>query len=212
MRNFIFTLLACGSILGVSAQDSKNITLNAPSKQRGTDIMETFAKRQSYRSYSTKELSLQDLSDVLWAANGINRPAKGMRTAASAMNFQDIDIYVCTKDGAYFYDPKGNKLNLIIAEDLRKVVAGGQDYVLDAPVSLVLVSDFSKMNNGNSEQCHLFGALDAGIVSQNISIICAGLGLATIPRASMDKVTLSKKLKLKTNQVLYLNHPIGFTK
>lgn len=171
--------------------------------------MEAFAQRQSTRSFTEKELSTQELSDLLWAANGINRPDKGMRTAPSALNYQDIDIYVCKKEGAYLYNAKTNKLEPIIAEDLRGWVAGQQAFVKSAPVVLVLVSDLSKMRGGNTESNRMIGAMDAGIVSENISIACAGLGFVTVPRASMDKEELSRKLQLKDSQILLLNHPVG---
>lgn len=210
MKNFVCAMMAACSVLGASAQDLKEIPLNAPSKQCGTDMMAAFANRQSCRSYAAKELSLQQLSDLLWAANGVNRPEKGMRTAPSAVNYQDIDIYVCTAKGAYLYDAKANRLVPVTAEDLRKDVAGGQDFAAAAPVSLVLVSDLSKMRGGDTPQNRMLGAMDAGIVSQNVSIACAGLGLATVPRASMDRVSLARKLKLKAAQEPFLNHPVGF--
>lgn len=171
--------------------------------------MEAFAQRQSIRTYSDKELSTQELSDLLWAANGINRPEKGMRTAPSALNYQDVDIYVCMASGAYLYDAKRQQLVPVVQEDLRGIVGGAQAFVKQAPVVLVLVSDLSKMRGGDTEANRLIGAMDAGIVSENISIACAGLGLATVPRASMDKEQLAQKLKLKSTQVLLLNHPVG---
>lgn len=171
--------------------------------------MEAFAQRQSIRTYSDKELSTQELSDLLWAANGINRPEKGMRTAPSALNYQDVDIYVCMASGAYLYDAKGQQLVPVVQEDLRGIVGGAQAFVKQAPVVLVLVSDLSKMRGGDTEANRLIGAMDAGIVSENISIACAGLGLATVPRASMDKEQLAQKLELKSTQVLLLNHPVG---
>lgn len=208
MKNLIISLLAICSMGYMQAQDLKPIQLNAPTPKGGLTVMEAFAQRQSTRSF-TEELSTQELSDLLWAANGINRPDKGMRTAPSALNYQDIDIYVCKKEGAYLYNAKTNKLEPIIAEDLRGWVAGQQAFVKSAPVVLVLVSDLSKMRGGNTESNRMIGAMDAGIVSENISIACAGLGFVTVPRASMDKEELSRKLQLKDSQILLLNHPVG---
>ena len=120
-----------------------------------------------------------------------------------------MDLYVCLEMGAYRYDSIANCLTPIVAEDLRPLVANGQDFVTSAPVVLVLTSDLSKMRGGDTESNRLIGAMDAGIVSENISIACAGLGLATVPRATMDKETLAQKLKLKSTQILLLNHPVG---
>ncbi len=212
MKKFVFAMMVVCSVFGANAQDLQGISLNAPSKQCGTDVMTAFANRQSCRSYAGKELSLQQLSDLLWAANGVNRPEKGMRTAPSALNYQDVDIYVCTAKGAYLYDARAAALVPVTGEDLRNDVAKGQDFAAEAPVLLILVSDVAKMRGGDTPQNRLTGAIDAGIVSQNISIACAGMGLSTVPRMTMDKDSLARKLNLKATQVPFLNHPVGFAK
>lgn len=197
----IFLLLVCCALVsGVSAQDLKPIPLNAPDMNRGTTIMKAFQQRKSDRVYANKDLSVADLSDLLWAANGINRPESGKRTAPSSMNIQDIEIYVCKADGAYLYDPKKQELTPVAKGDFRAAVGGQQDFVEKAPVSLVLVSSKGGMT----------GAYDAGIVSQNISIFCAGVGLATVPRVSMDQNKLKTALKLTNGQHLMMNHPVGY--
>lgn len=183
-------IIACGNI---QAKELKTIQLNAPDTQRGDAVMTALKNRKSTREFSTKELSLKDLSDLCWAANGINRPESGKRTAPSAMNRQDIKVYVCMADGNYLYNPQKNTLEPISTGDVRPV---------KAPVCLILVSDTSSD----------WGAMDAGIVSQNISLFCAGTGLATVPRGSMDKEALKKALKLTGNQTLFLNHPVGYFK
>lgn len=209
MKKIVLSLFAACMLSGVSAQSLSPIQLKAPEKKAGLSVMETLANRHSTRQFSNKELTLQELSNLLWAANGINRPEKGMRTAPSAMNAQEVDVYVCMKEGAYFYDAKSNQLKPVIQEDLRGLVAGKQDIVKSAPVVLLLVSDLSKLPGGNSEHSKLMAAVDVGIVSQNISIACSGLGLITVPRGSMDKDALAQKLKLKDTQMLLMNSPVG---
>ena len=172
--------------------------------------MKAFSDRHSDREYAAKEISMQDLSDLLWAANGINR-TDGKRTAPSALNKQDIDVYVILKDGAYLYDAQAHALNPIAKGDHRAAVGGGQDFVKDAPVCLVLVSDLSRFGK-ISDQTKLMAAMDAGIVSQNINLCCAGIGLSTVPRASMDQSALKKILKLSDSQVLLMNNPVGYPK
>lgn len=210
MRKLSFLLTALLVVTMMYAQDLKVIKLNAPDKTRGAAVMKVLADRHSDREFATKELSLQDLSDLLWAANGINR-ADGKRTAPSALNKQDIDVYVIRKDGAYLYDAKANTLNPIAQGDHRGAVAGGQDFVKEAPVCLVLVSDLSRFGN-TSDQTKLMAAVDAGIVCQNINICCAGIGLSTVPRATMDKNALKEILKLSDSQVLMMNNPVGYPK
>ena len=190
----------------------KEIRLNAPNKNRGIALMKSIEKRESTREFSSKTLTLQDLSDLLWAANGINRPESGKRTAPSALNKQDIDVYVILPEGAYVYNANMHSLQLVAKGDHRKTVAGQQDFVLQAPVSLVLVSDISRFDMGDSEQVRLMAAMDAGIVSQNINLFCAATGLVTVPRASMDKKQLQEILQLKATQLPLMNNPVGYPK
>lgn len=209
MKSIFLSLVAACMLSGAYAQTLSPIQLKAPEKKAGLSVMETLANRHSTREFSNKKLTLQELSNLLWAANGINRPEKGMRTAPSAMNAQEVDVYVCMEEGAFLYDAKSNQLQPVIQEDLRGLVGGKQAFVKNVPVVLLMVSDLSKLPGGNSEQTKLMAAIDAGIVSQNISIACSGLGLITVPRASMDKEALAQKLKLKSTQLLLMNNPVG---
>lgn len=199
--------LITGAILGQAPQDIK---LNAPDMERGLTIMKAFEKRSSATSFSSRELSLQDLSDLLWASNGINRPESGKRTAPTAVNAQDVDIYVLLKAGAYIYDAKTHTLKGIAAGDSRKLVSERQTNFANAPVMLVLVSEISRFRGDDNERKLSWAAMDAGIVSQNVSLFCAGAGLVTRPRASMDTGGLRKLLNLNSNQYPLLNNPVGY--
>ena len=194
------------------AQGAGELKLNRTDLNRGVNVMKAFSDRHSDREFSTRELSLQDLSDLLWAANGVNRPGDGKRTAPSALNKQDVDIYVFLAKGVYLYDASKHVLKLVAEGDHRAVVAGRQDFVKQAPVSLVYVSDLSRFGMGLDEQVKLMGAMDAGIVSQNVNLFCAGVGLSTVPRASMDQEALRKLLKLSDTQVPMMNNPVGYSK
>lgn len=202
----MITLLS-GAVMGQAPQDIK---LNAPDMERGLTIMKAFEKRASATSFSSKELSLQDLSDLLWASNGINRPESGKRTAPTAVNAQDVDIYVLLKSGAYLYDAKTQTLKGIAAGDNRKFVSERQTNFANAPAMLVLVSEISRFRGDDNARKLSWAAMDAGIVSQNISLFCAGAGLVTRPRASMDTEGLRKLLNLNVNQYPLLNNPVGY--
>ncbi len=195
----------------VSAQDLSAIQLNTPSTDRGKSIMGSLHARHSDRAFDTKELSLQDLSDLLWAANGVNRAEEKKRTAPSAMNKQEIELYVFNKDGVYKYDAFGNTLQPVASGDHRSLIAGAQDFVMSAPVSLLMVADLSKFDN-TDEHTKIMSAADAGIVSQNINLFCAGVGLSTVPRASMDSNGLKELLNLSDTQIPLLNNPVGYPK
>lgn len=195
-----------------TAQNTKDIQLLAPNKDKGVSIMKSLAQRQSHRKCADKELSTADLSDLLWAANGINRPEDNKRTAPSALNRQDIDVYVISKTGAYKYIAAENRLQLITEGDHRDAVASGQDFVNQFPVSLVLVSELSKLGDAKNERTRMTAAMDAGYVSQNICLFCAGNGLVTVPRATMNSTELKKILKLGDTALPLLNNPVGYPK
>jgi nitroreductase len=190
------------------SQELKPKELLAPDKTRGLPVMQAFSVKASVREYSEKPLSLQDLSDLVWAANGINRPDEGKRTASSALNAQDVDIYVFMEDGVYLYNAEKQKLDAVVTGDFR-ALAGKTD----APVTVVLISDVSRFRFGTDLQRTAWGNIDAGIVSQNISLFCAATGLKTCPKASfpgMDKIR--EILRLKNTQYVILNHPVGYEK
>lgn len=190
------------------AQELTSIKLNNPDINRGLPVMRALATRASAREWSDQKLSLQDLSDLLWAANGVNRTDEGKRTAPSAMNAQDIGIYVFMKEGIYLYDAFKQILNPILKGDYRSLAGKATD----APVVLVLVSDISRFPFGDDSLKLSWADMDAGIVSQNISVFCAATELKTRPRASFDKEKTKETLKLKDTQYPILNHPVGYSK
>jgi hypothetical protein len=190
--------------------------------------MEALSVKASAQDWSEKELSLQDLSDLLWAANGINRPDVKKYTASSAMNAHDVDLYVFMKDGVYVYDADNHCLNPVLDGDFRsQIVPPPQkdaprgalvppspvpSHILTPPILIVLISETARFRAGTPELKQEWGAIDTGIVSQNISLFCAATGLKTRPRASMDREKIRKLLNLKDTQYVFLNHPIGYAK
>jgi len=210
MKKAIFILLIAMGIPSLFAQEKISILLNQPDTSRGHTVMQALQLRASTTAFSSEPLSLQDLSDIIWAANGINRPEEGKRTAPSARNSQDIDVFVIKEDGAFFYNPSDHSIELIAAGDHRGMVTGRQVNMANAPVMLVLVTDISRFSGSDEALKMRWGAMDAGIVSQNIAVACAGLGMVTRPRASMDMAGLRELLKLTEAQHLMLNNPVGY--
>lgn len=202
----VLSVVACMA-MGLQAQEFKTFKLNVPNTKRGLPVMTALQKRQSVREYASQKLSMQDLSDLLWTAAGVNRPESGKRTSPTAMNRQEIEVYVCFEEGAFRYDAKAHALEPVSKGDLRPAIAGKQDFVKQAPVCLVIVADVAPFRGEV-----LMPALDAGIVSQNISLFCAGADLVTVPRASMDHEQLKTALKLKDSQRPLMNHPVGYAK
>lgn len=209
MKPILLTLALFVAVAGF-AQKVESLPAPNAKKMLKMSLGQTLQQRQSIREYSTKAIDSQTLGTLLWAACGINRPADGRITAPSAINAQDITVYVCRADGAWRYEPKDHSLVLVTAQDLRPAVAGRQAFAAEAPVCLVLVSDLGKFRMPNP---HMeLGAMDAGYVSENICLACTALGLATVPRASMDKNALTEALGLNEKQILMLNNPVGWPK
>lgn len=195
-----------------NAQQNPSLTLPKPQIENGSPLMPILKARKSTRAFSAKKLTPQLLSDLLWAAFGINRPDTGGRTAPSTRDWQDIDIYVATVDGIYLFDPKHHALNLVLAKDIR-ALTGTQDFVADAPVNLIYVSDFTRMAADTIlEDKKIAAAIDTGFIGQNVYLYCASTGLATVVRGSIDTGTLAKALNLKSNQWIVAAQSVGFPK
>lgn len=206
----LFIYMALFLFAGVlTAQSQNTIKLTPPNKARGTTIMKAFDQRASQRQFKSEQISIADLSDLLWAANGINRATDGKRTSASAQNAQDVEIYIANPEGIYYYNYKNNQLNLVASGDYRKDVASKQETFAIAPIFVLLVSDISRFKSGTDEQRLNWGCIDVGIVSQNIMLFCASEGLATCPRAYMETQKLEQVMKLTKTQHLILNLPVS---
>jgi len=183
--------------------------LPRPATSGGMPLMEALAKRQSRRSFSEKELPQQVLSNLLWAAWGVNRPATGQRTAPSAHNRQPIDLYVVTAQGAWLYDARAHSLVRAAEGDLRKL-AGTQDFVYTAPVNLIYVEDTEK--SGGDPQAAVWSGVTAGAIAQNVYLFCASEGLATVVRGWVDPGPLGKALGLRPSQRVILAQTVGYPK
>ena len=186
------------------------IALPAAKTTGGMPLMEAIASRRSMREFSRRELPLPLLANLLWAANGINRPDGG-RTAPSAMNAQEIDIYVALASGAYLYDAKANELQLVSGSDVRRVT-GYQDFVDEAPLDLVYVADHSRMKLVPVSSRESFASAAAGAISQNVYLFAAGNGLATVIRAWIDREAIANALGLAHDHQVLLSQTVGFPK
>jgi SagB-type dehydrogenase family enzyme len=227
------TIIAC-SVLGMflfinpynfSAQDTNVIKLPAPQKDGGMPLMKALSLRKSTREDFGPEqkLSNQVLSNLLWAADGVNRPdskepAKSHRTAPSAADWQNIDIYVATADGLFVYDALNNTLKVISKQDVRAISglegSGGmkQDFAKTAPVSLVYVADIAKtkgMKWAGEDVGIAWSAANIGAIAENVYLYCASEGLACIVRAMMDNAKVSEVFKLRPDQKPLLTTTIG---
>jgi len=186
------------------------IALPAPERQGGLPLMEALAARRSSRDFARTELPLPVLSSLLWAAYGANRP-DGKRTAPSALDAQEVDVFVALPAGAYRYDPGAHALRLVAASDLRRVT-GYQDFVDEAPLDLVYVADHARMAMVPVAQREAFAYAAAGAISQNVYLYAASSGLATVIRAWIDREAIAGALGLTHDQQVLLSQTIGFPK
>jgi len=202
-------------ILGLSAwlraQESEVIRLPAPQMTGGKPLLDCLKARQSARDFGAEKLSPQALSNLLWAADGINRPDSGKRTAPSAVNWQDIDVYAATADGLFLYLPKEHALQKVLAEDVR-AATGSQDFVKTAPLNLVYVSDYSKLQRGTDEDKRFYSGTHTGFISQNVYLYCASEGLLTVVRGLVDREAAAKVMKLRPEQHITLAQTVGYPK
>jgi len=207
--SLVILSLLCVTSFG--AEKPQSISLLKPQTEGGRPLMQALKDRNSSRSLSSEKLPLQVLSNLLWAAFGINRPDSGKRTAPSAMNWQEIDIYVAMSGGLYLYNAKANALDPILAEDIR-ALTGRQPFVSEAPVNLIYVADFSRATKASPEDKDLYSAADVGFISENVYLFCASEGLSTVVRGSIDRQELAKAMKLRPDQKIILAQTIGYPK
>lgn len=193
-----------------AAQDLKPIPLPKPRSEGGMPLMQALKERKSTREFGPGTFSPEMLANLLWAAFGVNRP-DGRRTAPTAVNKQEIDIYVATPDGVYLYDAKANVLQPVVSGDLRGAT-GKQPFVKDVAVNLVYVADMSRMGEIAEPQRVLYSAADTGFIAQNVYLFCASEGLATVVRAWVDQEVVAKAFKLRPEQRVILAQSVGYPK
>lgn len=192
------------------AQELKPIPLLKPQTDIGRPLMQVLRDRSTSRAFSSEKLPAQVMSNLLWAAFGINRPDSGKRTAPSAMNWQETDIYVATADGLYVYNAKAHQLNPVLRDDVR-AQTGTQSYVKDAALDLVYVADLAKTGS-NSADRDMYVAADVGFIAQNVYLFCASEGLAVVVRGSIDRPALARVMRLRPDQRIILAQTVGYPK
>lgn len=198
MKKYLLFLLALSLLKPLTAQDIK---LTEPVKTGGKPLMEVLNIRKSERSYINKDIPVNVLSDLLWAANGYNRESK--RTVPTSQNKQEIDVYVMFKDGIYLYEAKENILKLKQKGDFRNQL-GKQEYVKDASINLIYVANLEKASNREAAYT------DTGFISQNVYLYAASAGLGTVARGAINRQGLHEAMHLSPNQEITLTQTVGF--
>lgn len=192
--------------------NAQDIILPAPDKTGGKPLMQALNERQSVRSFTKDDLTLNQLSGLLWAAWGYNRPADRLRTAPSSRNMQEIDVYVALKSGLYLYEAELNRLKQIHNRDIRSL-CGTQEFVADAPVNLIYVADLGKMDINEGDEINdadlLSSWANTGFIAQNVYLYCASENLGCVVRGLVPKAKLAPEMGLRSNQVIILAQTVG---
>jgi SagB-type dehydrogenase family enzyme len=194
-----------------SAQEPKPIPLPPPQMDGGKPLMQALKDRRSSRNFSSEKLPLPVLGSLLWAGFGVNRPESGGRTAPSASNSQEMDVYVAMADGLFLYDAKAHALQPILSQDIRALTSR-QAFAAEVPANLIYVSDLSKMTRASAADREVYAAAHTGFISQNVYLYCASEGLATVVRASLDRPALAKAMGLRADQRITLVQSVGYPK
>ena len=209
IKNAVF--ISSLMIITVTA-GAQDISLPAPVKIGGKPLMEALSERQSSREFTSGDLTLQQLSDLLWAGWGINRLSEMKRTAPSSRNVQEIDVYVTLRSGLYLYDPSGNLLKQIHGRDIR-AITGTQDFVGQAPLNLIYVADMAKLGKKEGDQIAgqdlLSSWANTGFIAQNVYLYCASANLGCVVRGLVDREKLAPEMGLRSNQVIILAQTVG---
>ena len=198
---FWFGLLTLSIVSGAWAKEASVIKLPLPQMTGGKPLLQALKERHSTREFSGTPISRQLLSNLLWAADGVNRADSGKRTAPSARDWREIGIYVVMAEGAYRYDPTSHALHLVVARDLR-ALTGTQDFVASAQVNLVYVADSTRMTGSDAGNQTLYSAADTGFIASE--------GLGTVVRGSVDRETLATALGLAPHQQIILAQSVGY--
>ena len=201
---YLFVLLMINLSFGIT--NAQDIKLPEPSKTGGMPLMEALNRRQSVREMSGQEIPSNTLSNLLWAAQGVNRE-DGKRTAPSAMNMQEIDVYVYTSRAVYLYIPGEHMLKHLVEGDFREETVL-QPYARKAPLILVYVANYEKMQRLDQEQKNFYGAADAAFISQNVYLFCAQEELNTVVLGMIDRNAIKERIGF--NGKAQLGQVIGY--
>jgi SagB-type dehydrogenase family enzyme len=201
---------AAAAVVGLYAvaASAQDVVLPPPQTEGGKPLMQALKERRTTRSLADRPLPPQLLSNLLWAAFGVNRP-DGHRTAPSARNWQEIDVYAVMADGAYLYDAGAHVLKRVLAQDIR-AQAGTQSHARSAAVTLIYVADERRMSGATEQSRAEFAGTDTGFIAQNVYLYCASEGLGSVVFASIDRERLARTLKLDPSQRITLAQSVGY--
>ncbi len=184
------------------------IQMIEPNIDSSISLVDAYSNRESSRTFSEVAISDQTISNILWAANGVNRNKTGMRTAPSVMDMREVEIVICTEDGTFLYLPDTHALKVLSEVDVRSQI-GAQECFQEAPITIIFIANYKKMEGFGDEYSQYFSTIDSGFVSQNIYLYCAAHGLGTVIIGSIDTDAVQQCLNLDEHLHIIMAQPIG---
>lgn len=209
MKKILITLSILIMAITGNAAEPQRIQLVRPQLESGLPVMTALKYRHSERQWADTVVSEQDLSNLLWAADGVNRP-DGHRTAPSALGKNDVDIYVFNGEGVYHYLPDSHELEPVAVGNHLDIVVGGQPNISEPPLALVYTTTPSRFGIPDAKAAEMMGYVDVGMVSENVGVFCGGTSLVNVPRATMDRAAIIRLLNLPDGTVPVLNDLVGY--
>lgn len=204
-------LLLAPAAAGAAGADE--VSLPPPHIEEGMPVMQALARRQTSRGFAAEEISLSQLSHILWAANGINRPESDGRTNPAALGVHSVEVYAVTAKGIFLYQPKTHTLQSVAEGDFRMATTTGQGFVGEAPLTLVYVGNSSTWENSGrampADTQVLFDSIAAGAMSQSVALVAAAEGIGTCVRASIDHDAFGEAAHLQEEQTILLAQTLG---
>jgi len=205
----LISSVAAAAATAAFAQKQHLIDLPPPAMAGGKSLMQSLKDRRSTRAYSDQALSNQILSDLLWAAWGVNRPEHDGRTAPHWRDVYALDIYLAMADAVWRFEPKSHKVIFHMDGDLRAQTTSGQPFVATAPLNLVYAFDMSKLAGTTETEAIAAAAACVAMVGENVYLYCASAGLATVFRQSVPGEKLARTLKLPPSQIIQFAQTVG---
>lgn len=194
-------------------EDMKTIALPKPKTKGSVSVEEAIQKRRSVRSYSSKDLALEEISQLLWACQGITDERRGLRAAPSAGALYPLEIYLAKKDGLFHYIPDGHKMEQLSGSDVKPLLAQaslGQRYVEDAPVDIIICAVYNRISSRYGQRGTLYTDIEVGHASENVFLQAVALGLDSVPIGAFDEQAVARVLKLpKDTRPVYIL-PVGY--
>lgn len=200
MKKILLILVFSVFLAGTSFAEGWSVKLPSPQKEGGMPLMEALSKRQSHKKFSRQEFDMQTVSNILWAAFGINREDISKRTIPTAKNLQNLELYVLLPNGMYFYNAESNELNMIKAEDYRAKAGMQEDMLKDAAMIVVYVE---KLGDG-------YNKFNTGAATQNVGLYAASADLANVVVGSAHIKELGEALGLAKGKQVQVIQVLGY--